>query len=247
MLEEELRELGTHLDSGVDVRAAVRDRVAQMPRSRLRLARLLRRIGAAVVAAAVVVGVVPPLRGAVADWLGLPGVRIEVRDRLEPPPERGLDFGRPTALEDASRQVGFPLARIRTPGLPPPTVHVSTEGPTAGHVTLVYPPSAAHPEVQRTGVGLLLAQFRSDVGTGIVVKQVGPGTQVRPVQVGPHAGYWVEGRPHVVTYVDAQGRTHDESSRLVANTLLWTRDGITFRLEGQVSLDAALALAGAVG
>lgn len=55
-------------------------------------------------------------------------------------------------------------------------------------------------------------------------------------------GWWIEGA-HEVFYVAPDGRATPEQSRFAHNTLLWSRDGVTMRLESAVSLDHAAAVA----
>ncbi len=55
-------------------------------------------------------------------------------------------------------------------------------------------------------------------------------------------GVWVR-KAHDLAYVDEAGRVRDETVRLAAKSLLWHRDGVTFRLEGARSRAEALALA----
>jgi hypothetical protein len=56
-------------------------------------------------------------------------------------------------------------------------------------------------------------------------------------------GFWIEGHPHVVDYVDPSGRAGRLSSRLVGNTLLWNQEGLTVRIESSLSLERSLAIA----
>jgi hypothetical protein len=58
-------------------------------------------------------------------------------------------------------------------------------------------------------------------------------------------GLWLEGA-HAVVFRDAQGIVRDEELRLAGNVLLWERDGITYRLEGQIERDDAVRLAEAL-
>ena len=50
-------------------------------------------------------------------------------------------------------------------------------------------------------------------------------------------------RVHEFLYLDANGNPQPDTARLAANTLLWERDGVTYRLESALDRDAALALA----
>jgi len=44
-------------------------------------------------------------------------------------------------------------------------------------------------------------------------------------------------------YRDASGIIQTETLRLAGNTLIWEQDGVTFRLEAQVSREDALRIA----
>jgi hypothetical protein len=68
-------------------------------------------------------------------------------------------------------------------------------------------------------------------------------TVARPVQVDGGQGLWIEGEDHEVFYLDAHGGRHRGPPYLAGNTLIWQRDGTTYRLEADVDLEHALALA----
>ena len=56
-------------------------------------------------------------------------------------------------------------------------------------------------------------------------------------------GIWLEGEPHGFYYLDEAGQPRDETLRLARNTLLWERGPLTFRLEGDLTREQALAVA----
>jgi hypothetical protein len=56
-------------------------------------------------------------------------------------------------------------------------------------------------------------------------------------------GYWIEGAPHFFMYLDPSGKQIEDTYRTVGQTLVWTSDGITFRLETGLDRDAAIRLA----
>jgi hypothetical protein len=102
-----------------------------------------------------------------------------------------------------------------------------------GRVTIVWPGERPR---------LFLMQFQGRA-TPYVQKLATPRTRVRFVTVDGLAGYWVAGSPHAVVFEDARGRTLF-GRRLAGNVLLWAaRDGVTFRLEGDIPLRRALAIA----
>lgn len=90
-----------------------------------------------VLVAAVLV-VSPAARHAVADWLGISGVRIERPEKAPPAPStsrEGLGLGPETTLEEAARDLDFPTEVPAV--LPAPdSVHVSATRPVGETLTL---------------------------------------------------------------------------------------------------------------
>ncbi|MGH2599854.1 MAG: hypothetical protein ACRDJ9_10760, partial [Dehalococcoidia bacterium] len=123
----------------------------------------------------------------------------------------------------------------------PDAIYIGTS-PSSQEVWLAYAPQPGLPEVQETGVGLLVAEFR---GTFLpfLGKGLPPGSVLEVVMVGGEPAYWVTGEPHVLLYRDRTGAVHEERSRLAGNTLLWERDGVTYRLESALERDAAVRIA----
>ena len=67
-------------------------------------------------------------------------------------------------------------------------------------------------------------------------------TQVERVKIGD-AGAWFQG-PHVVMFQDRDGRFRESHARLARNTLVWQVGDVTLRLEGGLTKDEALRIAG---
>ena len=61
--------------------------------------------------------------------------------------------------------------------------------------------------------------------------------------VGGEAGWWIDGTPHQLVYLDPNGEVVSDSRRTVGDTLLWTRGDMTFRMETTLERGAAIALA----
>lgn len=156
---------------------------------------------------------------------------------------RLLSLGDRVTLAEAKRTVSFP---VRLPSLPgpdsPDEVYVDDE-PSGGRVTAVYAPRRGLPRASTTNVGLLVTQFRARIDEEFVVKEAGPETRVEQLSVGGSPGFWVEGEPHILVYVDENGIPFPDSVRLAGNTLLWERNDVTFRLEADVSKEQALRIA----
>jgi hypothetical protein len=155
---------------------------------------------------------------------------------------RTLSLGERVTLREARQAVSF---RVRLPSLPelgsPDEVYIDDE-PSSGRVTAVYAPRPGLARTSATDVGLLVTEFRARFDEEFVIKEAGPGTRVEQVSVGGAPGYWVEGEPHTVVYVDDRGLNSD-TLRLAGNTLLWERNGVTFRLEADISKGEALRIA----
>ena len=221
----------------------------------------LPRLGRGLVFALIALLVVAVAAGAIS--LGLPGIRLvpapsataSLPGRSSPPPSGALN-ATPTAT--ATGPIGFdlglgdPLAVATIPSsvdfpviLPP----AETVGPPTsawlfdGHLALVWRTSPALPETQTPGVGLILDEFRASLNPGYFEKIIDQGTTVSTVRVNGVDGYWISGQPHQIVYVNAQGDAVFDSRRSVGDTLLWARDGVTYRLETALGRDAAIALA----
>jgi hypothetical protein len=250
-----LHALGKHLEvpPAADLAPRVRSALEEPGRARLRPVRrpgpahLARAAAAAVVLAAALVAVSPTARDAVAGWLGVLGIDIRTDDR---PPRRAPatpdtpGLGEPASLAEARRAVAFPVAvPEHPPWNRPDRIHVEAAVPAAGRVTFVYLPRAGLPEAGGTGIGMLITQFRARLDEDVIRKLIASGGSIQPIAVGDDNGYWISGRPHVFYYVDSEGRFREDTLRLASNTLVWEREGTTYRLESALGRERAAAIA----
>ncbi len=169
-----------------------------------------------------------------ADFLGVGGIEIKVkRDTRDlPSPSGDLDLGTPVTLLEAELSVPFEL---RTPvALGEPDGVYIADFPQADVVTFVY----GEPDEPE----LLLSQFLAEVDIGLVDKQVQMGIPIEPVTIDGEPGYWVGGE-HNLLFTSPEGDVYESESRLAGNTLVWTSEGITFRLEGELTKAEALEIA----
>lgn len=208
------------------------DHLANRVGARIRSGRLLgtppRWAVAAVVLAALalLVGLVPGPRQAVADLLHEAGVRIGFFEPGTSDMLSDLDLGERIGIEDAPRRAGFELRAPAVLG-PPESAHLD-----GGVVTLVWD-------------GPILLTQRAGGGT-YAQKGLGPETKATGVAVAGEPGLWIEGAEHTFTLLDADGDPVVETSRLAANVLLWNADGVDYRLELTGPLDRALEIAGSL-
>jgi len=171
------------------------------------------------------------VRRAVADWLGLPGVRVE---RVEsgqdlPSPAVTPELGSRVSLAEAAAAVPFDLV-----------------GPPRIRGLEIYLDGDAVTFVRRAPSGdieLLITQFEGTLDRELVEKVLPPGSRLRSVVIGGRQGYWIAGDPHTVLYVDPFGEIRENTVRLAGNTLLWQRGRLTLRLEVGADLRRALLLA----
>jgi hypothetical protein len=187
------------------------------------------------VAAAVVAFLVlalPGPRAAIADLLGIGAVQISLVDSLPRADALGLLPGDELSLDEAVAAAPYP---ILSPGSAPDVVvlHKTPAGPaiTAGY--------GRNPD----GYRLLVTQIPAGVEEFALQKLISPATTVTPVDVHGAPGFWIEGGPHVVVLIADDGSIVEDSARLVGNTLLFERDGVTVRIEGGFDLAQALQVA----
>jgi catechol 2,3-dioxygenase-like lactoylglutathione lyase family enzyme len=99
------------------------------------------------------------------------------------------------------------------------------------------------PADPRSGLGIVVTQFRADMGPETFAKLLHAGVEVEPVAIGSTSGYWIEGGEHFFFFRDADGNVLDRSIRLVGSALVWERDGYTVRVEGAPDLETARRIA----
>jgi hypothetical protein len=117
-----------------------------------------------------------------------------------------------------------------------------------GQVALVYAPRAGLPASPLLGgAGLLVTQNRGRQDEGLAHKLVANGlATVEPVTVDGAPGAWISGQPHFFWYLSPEGFPIEDSRRLVGDTLAWERGGILYRIEGAITLEHALLIAGSM-
>ncbi|HKE97724.1 MAG TPA: hypothetical protein VKG45_02165 [Actinomycetes bacterium] len=278
-LERALRELGgrlewppapdlagrvrRRLDAPSDLARRVRSRVETLGergggRRRRRVPRPGARAAAALLAVLVAAGglaALPGPREAIADLLGLRGVRITrgvpgplpATSPAPGPLGQGLGLGRRVSLAQARAGTGRPVALPSLAGLRRPDAVWLDDGVPGGAVSLVWRPRAGLPPAGPSGAALLLTALPGSADEEVLVKKllVG-GTGISEVRVGAARGLWIQGAPHELFYLAPDGDPRPDRTRLAGNTLLWEHDGLVMRLEAAVSRAEALRIAGSL-
>jgi hypothetical protein len=249
-LEAALRDLGRHLtwpptpDLVPAVRAGLEHgaEVRPIPRRPVRRGLVLA-AAALLVLLAGSVALSPAIRAAFLRLFTLPGVRIEVSESpAEPVDEPSVEapfLGRRVSLAEARREVPFPLAVPDDLGRPD-EVYLGGGGDRA-LVTMAYRRAPNITTDPRTGYAVLLTQLRGTTSADLI-KKTTVETRVVPVTVGGERGYFVQGE-HAVYVLDPADQPLVDEARIAGNTLLWTRGEVTLRLEADVPLSQAVAIA----
>jgi hypothetical protein len=180
-------------------------------------------------------------RVAVADFLGLDGVRVEFTKQLPRDAGTRLDLGEQVTLDEAMGRAGFDVL-VPTAGdldAPDRVYFDTTIG--AGQVSFVYAPRAGLPPTTVERVGLLIMQYEVTLEESYYKKLLENTNTIEEATVDGDFGFWIEGR-HTIEFRD-DGVVGRDPARLAGNTLLWEHDGVTIRLESALSKWEAVSIA----
>jgi hypothetical protein len=175
------------------------------------------------------------------------GVRLTFTEATPSPAPSVVAPGRvpgaAVSLAEARSAVDFPILLPELDGLgPPDAVRLDRRRPSGGSVALIYGARPGYP-ADAAGGGLVITEFRADIGPEVFEKLVHSGVRVDETSVAGGPAYWVSGGAHFFFYRDASGRMVDETMRLVGDTLIWESMGLTLRVEGAQSLEVARRIA----
>lgn len=221
-------------------------------RRRLGLTRPLRRLAAATIVAILAIAAVlsvPATRDAVADLFGFAGVSVRTAPGPAPSPrttvDAALDLGEAVTLDEARGRLSFPVSLPSAPGLAAPDAIYVTDGPGLESVSVVYRPNAGLPATADTQVGLLLSEY-AGTAAPYFDKLIDAGEPVTQVTVGDGWPGLYFTSPHQILVRGPDGLVHEDRPRLAAPTLVWVREGVTYRLEAALDLEQALAVAASI-
>lgn len=248
LLEQAARDAAFPETPALAERVRARVETGPMPVAAIHLPRtrppLLRPVLVAAVAVAVVLAATLSIsvtaRRAVADLLGVAGIRITFGDDppATPRPASRIGLGEPTSRAAASERVGFDVLVPR--GVRgEPAVYFDDSVGDRGAVSVVYPASAK----TLADVDLLISQFVASVPAEYVKKLLTLGSEITLTRVHESDAFWVSGLPHYLFYEERDGPAGRETVRLAGNVLLWEEDGVTYRVEGAASLREAERIA----
>ena len=241
-LETRLAELGPEIafPATPPLAVLVAVRLAQPGRVTWLMRPISRGLALALIATLLLAGI------AVAFGIGLGGLRLVFGPAsFSPAPSMavGPGLGMPTSLDAARAQVTFDLRVPTLPELREPDLVYLAEPPAGGAVTLLYAERPGFPADPASGIGLIVTQFRADIGPDLFEKLINSGVSVLPALVHSESAWWVAGGDHFFFYRDAQGVRVESTLRLASPTLIWEEGGVTHRVEGAPSLADAVRVA----
>jgi hypothetical protein len=252
-LDRALIEMATRIDWPPEpdlapgVRAALEAVPSPRPRRAWTMPRRAFAFGTAlvVVIATLTLAFSPATRQAVADWLGIGGVRISFGRGPTPTasPGTNLALGTRKTLDAARDEVDFPVSVPSLGGLGPPDFVYVSPIPPGGRVSLVYRAEDGLPNTDETGLGMIVTEFRASLEPDFAKKIIGDQGRLEVTEVDGDIAYWIEGPHTIYIYKDREGLIREDTVRLAGNALLWERDGITYRIESALSLERARAIA----
>ena len=246
LVEAELGAFSRELDAALgplDLSSAVTRRLqapsaSTRPPERARRRRLVAVLVATVAVTATLA--IPTARAAVTSFFDVGAVRVH-----EEPPPGGRATAGPLLLGDLTT---LDAARAAMPAVVPAAGRFASPDEVwfdtkAGGVTsLVYRARPGLPAARHTaGIGLLIQEFTGD-GSGFLHKYLTNGSRAEQVAVGPYDGVFITGGSHFVAYEDATGAGVTDDGRLAGNALIFQREGITIRIEGDLPRDRMVAI-----
>jgi hypothetical protein len=262
-LEQALADLGRLIEfpRTPDFASAIRSRLEAESTTEGENVRFLTPWRAVAIAAAVVIlflaaalAGLPDFRHAVADRLGVRGIKIVFEDET-PTPETTpvgstLTFGERTTLDEAQAAVPFTLSIPNLPDIGEPNeVYVRELGAEAGGgqpmVSFIYYPSEALPETRETGAGALLIQLQAEDEAALLGKGIGEGGNLIRVEIGDDEGWFITGPTSFFLYQDPSRSDccGPDQRRPSGNVLIWEDDGVTYRLESNLNAPDSVAFA----
>ena len=114
-----------------------------------------------------------------------------------------------------------------------------------GYRAYVIGDSVASVLLRFRGKTVLLSEFPSYGGEALKKLSVNA-TVIEPARVGRAEGLWIEGAPHVLTWIDRETGYRERPILIRGNVLLWLRGDLTLRLEGRLTKAQALELASTI-
>lgn len=201
-------------------------RPASQPRARLAVAALA---AAAIVALAAVL-IAPASRSAVAGLFGIEGSDVKVLPTAPFPTPVDIDANaRPASVSEIESALGRPVPLPA--GATPASTYLVRYGDSPAAI------------LRFEAFDLWVVDGAGDF-EGILGKEVDSRAALSDAAVANVPARWISGGPHLVAFYDATGSFVEETQRAVErNTLIWRTDTALYRMETNLDLAAAIAIA----
>ena len=175
-------------------------------------------------------------RDAVADVLGIGGLRIE-RGRPEVTSPPAAVLGTPTSLQDLHRWLPFEPMTPSELGAPNAIyLRILENGTPIG--MLAWNATDALPETAETGLGGLMLEFEAPEDFFMLLKTIGPNTSITETSVDGNQAFWIEGVSTLTILGEGGGE-----SRWSGNVLIWEANGVGYRFESALDMEDAVVIA----
>lgn len=254
-LESRLRELAPHV-AFPPTPALSRSIIAAIqPRPDRRSAmqsRLVFASVAALVLIAVAIVAIPASRHAVARWIDIPGIHISWLDD-DPPAsvetEIRLGLGSRVELNEAIDQAGFQVSFPADDRADEPDEVFYNPSPASGPtfppgvVSFVYYAGDELPAVPGTDVGLLITEFQGVPSSVWANKSLMMESDVFTTRINDEEALWLPDTHLISIQPQSAGDIMTPATRSTGSVLIWNQDGITYRIEGNLSFAEMKAIA----
>lgn len=175
---------------------------------------------------------IEPLRASVLDILRIGVIEVLIgvpSPAVVQPPESLIDLAGETTLEEARKQLGF-IPRLPPTFGPPDHVYLQDADGLAAVLVWLDPDNPS---------SILLSLYQFGVSGRIYGKLVDSAVNT---QVNSQPAVWI-GVPHILQYQQGGGIEERQAFLVESNVLIWTAEGITYRLESAFSMERAVEVA----
>jgi hypothetical protein len=195
---------------------------------------VLRALVLALVAVAAAAGVATAL------GYRLPGLDVELVPSL-PPAGVDLDLGSPVPLE--AMRAGDPGHLMLPATLPAPATAWVVGAGDRRIVTVAWRAEPGQATLEDSDLSVLLMTVAGRADDALFTKALPPGARIEPLSVGGEPGWWISGAVHELLFMRPDGDAGTLQTRLVGDTLVFSRDGTLYRFESALGREATLEIA----
>jgi hypothetical protein len=248
-LEERLRDLGRHIafPPTPSIATAVVQSIHQSTRPvSIHRRRILIYAAAAAIALFIAIASIPSARHTVARWFDVPGIHVSWSDdkpAVEVQSEIRQGLGDEVSLNDVDDLADFSVESPTLAYLDSPDEAFYNPRSMNGLVSFVYLAGDDLPAVTGTDVGLLVTQFAGDSDTVWANKSLYAGSTVEVIRINGVEALWIPGTHTISIQPEGAGEINAPNTRSTGSVLIWNQNGVTTRLEGDLSREQMVAIA----